>query len=176
MLKARCKWKEVYPSFKEDERYLNMLGNPGSNPLELFWDAVDALDQKLDSKIAVIEEVLKKHKDDEPTEPGETKPNDSDKGFIVRPETTWEEFNAVVQKYADDAVKVLGDEDKQLIFKTLHDNAVKQQADEKRRAERKLRHMQDDLRYAFKKLPEPLDINAPYEQVRLSCCNQFHFG
>ncbi|KAJ3522006.1 hypothetical protein NMY22_g12072 [Coprinellus aureogranulatus] len=165
MIKARSKWKEVYPSFKDDERYLGMLGNPGSNPLELFWDVVDALDQKLDSKIAIVEEVLKKYKDEEPTEPGETKANESDKGFIVTPDTTWEQFSAVLDKYATDALKELSEEDKQLIFKTLHDAAVKQQADEKRRAERKLRHMQDDLRYAFKKLPEPLDINASYEQV-----------
>ena len=43
---------------------------------------------------------------------------------------------------------------------------MKQAADEKRRAERKLRHLQDDLRYALKKLPEPLDISLPYEEVR----------
>jgi hypothetical protein len=43
--------------------------------------------------------------------------------------------------------------------------ALKKQADEKRRAERKQRHLQDDLRYALKKLPEPLDINLSYEEV-----------
>ena len=47
----------------------------------------------------------------------------------------------------------------------LHGAAVKQQADEKRRAERKQRHLQDDLRYALKKLPEPFDITLPYEEV-----------
>lgn len=43
--------------------------------------------------------------------------------------------------------------------------AVKKQADERRRAERKQRHLQDDLRYALKKLPEPLDISLSYEDV-----------
>lgn len=42
---------------------------------------------------------------------------------------------------------------------------MKKQADEKRRVERKQRHAQDDLRYAMKKLPEPLDINLSYEEV-----------
>jgi hypothetical protein len=28
--------------------------------------------------------------------------------------------------------------------------------------------MQDDLRYAMKKLPEPLDVNLGYEEVRAS--------
>jgi len=43
---------------------------------------------------------------------------------------------------------------------------LKKQADEKRRAERKQRHLQDDLRYAMKKLSEPLDITLKYEDVR----------
>ena len=44
-IKARTKWKQVYSSFANDNRYLDMLGNPGSNPIELFWDIVDALEQ-----------------------------------------------------------------------------------------------------------------------------------
>jgi len=44
-----------------DDQYLIMLGNPGLNPLKLFWDIVDALDQKLDAKIAVVEDVIKWH-------------------------------------------------------------------------------------------------------------------
>jgi hypothetical protein len=50
--------------------------------------------------------------------------------------------------------------------------ALKKQADEKRRAERKQRHLQDDLRYALKKLPEPLDISLSYEDVSKHICYQ----
>lgn len=45
---------------------------------------------------------------------------------------------------------------------------MKKQYEEKRRTERRQRHLQDDLRYAMKKLPEPLDITLSYEAVRLS--------
>lgn len=48
----------------------------------------------------------------------------------------------------------------------MHEKVLKQAADEKRRGERKLRHLQDDLRYALKKLPETLDVNLSYEEVR----------
>lgn len=51
------------------------------------------------------------------------------------------------------------------VLHQMLDQAIKRQADEKRRAERRQRHLQDDLRYALKKLPEPLDINLPYEEV-----------
>ena len=55
---AKSKWKDVFPLFAEDERYLGLLGVPGSNPLELFWDAVDQLDQQLDVKVNQAEKVL----------------------------------------------------------------------------------------------------------------------
>ena len=42
---------------------------------------------------------------------------------------------------------------------------MKKQADERRRADRKQRHLQDDLRYALKKLPDPIDITLAYENA-----------
>jgi pre-mRNA-processing factor 40 len=39
---------------------LKLLGNPGSNPLELFWDVVDGLDQKLDAKVEEVQAALKR--------------------------------------------------------------------------------------------------------------------
>lgn len=112
-----------------------MLGNPGSNPLELFWDVVDVLDQKLDLKLVVIEDALKKHtpklNDNNQVnanvnvdmEPGENvgggdgeKP---EKGFVVKPETSWEEFIKVVEEVADESVRALSEEDVRLIFKTV---------------------------------------------------------
>lgn len=47
----------------------------------------------------------------------------------------------------------------------MREQAVKQQAEEKRRAERRQRHLQDDLRYALKKMAEPLDLSISFEDV-----------
>ena len=44
--------------FAEDERYQNLLGTPGSNPIELFWDVVDQFDQALEEKIARVNRAL----------------------------------------------------------------------------------------------------------------------
>ena len=60
-IKAWSKWKDVYPLFRDDERYLNLLGKPGSNPIELFWDAVEVLDQALDKKVDIVEDGIKRH-------------------------------------------------------------------------------------------------------------------
>ncbi|KIJ61963.1 hypothetical protein HYDPIDRAFT_176733 [Hydnomerulius pinastri MD-312] len=157
-IKARTKWRQVYPSFASDERYLNLLGKPGSNPLELFWDIVDQLDQQLDAMIASAEESVRK------VEAPNEAPEEAAKIAVVTPQTTLEEFVGKVRRDPESSRK-LSDEDLQAVFRSLHEQAVKKQNDEKRRQERKQRHLQDDLRYALKKLPEPLDINMSYETV-----------
>lgn len=120
---ARTKWKEVYPSFKTDERYFNMLGNPGSNPLELFWDAVDTLDQSLDAKIAVVEDVLRQWsppgvevKKAKVEMDGDVKMGEAEKGFVVEVNTSEGEFLKVVKNNATDAVRQLNMEDLHDVF------------------------------------------------------------
>ncbi|KII87520.1 hypothetical protein PLICRDRAFT_43174 [Plicaturopsis crispa FD-325 SS-3] len=170
-IKARTKWKAIYPTFSDDERYLNMLGNTGSNPLELFWDVVDNLDQDLDRKLALVEEAIRKHNAElkagakSETDENAMKVDEKDDipGFAVGPDTNEDEFLTVLKAEKDGPVTNLTDEDLHAAFQTLHELALKKQADERRRAERKQRHLQDDLRYALRKLPEPLDLSISYE-------------
>jgi pre-mRNA-processing factor 40 len=124
VIKARTKWKEVYHLFRHDDRYLNMLGNPGSNPLELFWDAVDGLDQKLDAKILVVDDAIKRfnakhHPDEAKEEPSDDKMKTDDETlFTITAETTWDEFVNVIREDGE-AAKGLSQEDLQLVFKTV---------------------------------------------------------
>jgi pre-mRNA-processing factor 40 len=46
-IKAGAKWSQVYPLIQSDERYTNMLGQPGSTPLDLFWDVVEEEERAL---------------------------------------------------------------------------------------------------------------------------------
>ena len=95
-----------------------MLGNPGSNPLELFWDVVDALDQRLDKKIAIVEEALARHgaaKEEE----GSTQDKSKPKGYAVGPDTTEEEFNSIFMTYGGDSVATLTAEDLHEVYKTV---------------------------------------------------------
>ncbi|GJJ11302.1 hypothetical protein Clacol_005534 [Clathrus columnatus] len=148
-IRARTKWKQIYPLFSSDSAYLDMLGKPGSTPLELFWDVVDDLDQQLDARIAIVERVLK-HQD-----------------FNFTVDTREDDLIKLLKdaEAEDEEVKQLADEEKSEIWKALREDALRVQAEEKRRAERKQRHLQDDLRYALKKLDKPIDINLSYEDA-----------
>lgn len=48
----------------------------------------------------------------------------------------------------------------------LHARAIRQAKEDHRKAEKNLRLQIDDLRYAFKKLDPPVDLEATYEEVR----------
>ena len=41
-----CKWKHVFPLIENEPAYLDMVGQPGSTPLELFFDLVAELDEE----------------------------------------------------------------------------------------------------------------------------------
>lgn len=126
-IKARTKWKDIYPLFSKDTRYLNILGNPGSNPLELFWDLVDGMDQKLDAKVAVVETAIKQFSDKFPKTADDEAQNDTDanaeqneeasKGLKFSPETTKEELLNMVKD--DEDVKALSEEDFDEIYSTV---------------------------------------------------------
>lgn len=126
-IKARTKWKDIYPLFSKDPRYLNILGNPGSNPLELFWDLVDGMDQKLDAKVAIVETAVKQFSDKLPKSADDEAKNDANanaeqneensKGFKFTPETTKEELLKMVKD--DEGVKALSEEDIDEIYRTV---------------------------------------------------------
>jgi pre-mRNA-processing factor 40 len=53
-----AKWKDIFPLIKDNERFLNMLGQAGSTPLELFWDVVEHLDTDFRLKKDYVLDVL----------------------------------------------------------------------------------------------------------------------
>jgi pre-mRNA-processing factor 40 len=50
----------------------------------------------------------------------------------------------------------------------LHARALRIKKEERRKAEKRVRIQIDDLRYAFKKLDPPVDLEASYEDVSIS--------
>ncbi|KZP01446.1 hypothetical protein CALVIDRAFT_559263 [Calocera viscosa TUFC12733] len=144
-IKAKSKWKAIYPLLAEEARYLALLGNPGSTPLELFWDVVDELSVLLESLVNPVEQAL------------------ATRAFNFDHNTSPEEFHEAIS--TTPSVANLKESDENAIYEHLRERALRRHADEKRRAERKVRHMQDDLRYALKKMDPPLDLDCTYEDA-----------
>lgn len=96
-LSSGTKWKEVYPLVANDQRYLSLLGLPGSTPLELFWDTVDQLDLALEGKVKDVEKYL------------------SAKNFAFTEQTTMEELDAVLKE--DEQITTMVDADGPGLFR-----------------------------------------------------------
>lgn len=121
-IKARTKWRQIYPSFATDERYLNLLGKPGSNPLELFWDVVDQLDQQFDAKIVSAEESIRKIE-----APNESPEEAAKSGVvIVAPQSTVEEFITRVRRDPESRGK-LSENELHEIFRSVSGASTLQQ-------------------------------------------------
>lgn len=81
-IKSGTTWPDIWPHVKDDERLHNMLGNPGSSPLELFWDVVDELDERVEEHCRAIEGAFAQNK------------------ITIDLNTTWEQFQEHLQSEA----------------------------------------------------------------------------
>lgn len=115
-IKPGTKWKHIYSSVAYDERYTNILGNPGSNPLELFWDVVDSLDQKLEAKIAVAEEAIKRHNAQTMAEDGTSTEASA---FKVGPDTSEEAFLDILKADKEPEVRAFSEDEMKEIFRSV---------------------------------------------------------
>ncbi|CBQ70145.1 related to Formin binding protein 3 [Sporisorium reilianum SRZ2] len=144
-IQARSTWGDVYPLLAHEPAFLNMAGQPGSTPLELFFDLVDELDAQLERQTADALQHIARH------------------AHTVTPTTTHAEFVAWTRGV--DVPRATLDQIYTELVAYLADEAQRAAADERRRLERKFRHQIEELRYAFKKVEPPLDLDAPWDAV-----------
>ncbi len=58
-LNSMSLWCELYPVISADQRFHNMLGQPGSTPLDLFKFFVEDLKARFADEKAVVKDILK---------------------------------------------------------------------------------------------------------------------
>lgn len=57
-IKAGTKWSDIHELIEDDPRYVSMLGQAGSTPLDLFWDTVEEEERILRGKRNDVLDVL----------------------------------------------------------------------------------------------------------------------
>lgn len=57
-IKAGTKWMDIRPQIENEPRYVAMLGQAGSTPLDLFWDVIEEEERSLRSKRNEVYDVL----------------------------------------------------------------------------------------------------------------------
>ncbi|PYH90311.1 hypothetical protein BO71DRAFT_444000 [Aspergillus ellipticus CBS 707.79] len=145
-IKAGTKWMNIYPLINEDPRYLGILGNAGSSPLDLLWDIVEEEERALRGPRNDVLDVL------------------DDKRFEVTPSTTYEEFSAAVS--GDRRTANMDPEILELIFHRVQEKAIRRSEEEKHAADRHQRRAIDALRSRIKRLEPPVRATDTWEQVK----------
>ncbi|WWC64207.1 uncharacterized protein I303_106815 [Kwoniella dejecticola CBS 10117] len=139
------KFKEIYPKIKVDERYNALLGLQGSNPLDLFMDHIDDLNEEVERSAEKLQRALSKEEKE------------------IKLETTFDELetwikDAKIENQFEGRVR-------KEVYDLIHGKLQQAAEDEQRRAERRRRHRIDDLRYALKKVGRHIDLEMTYEEA-----------
>ncbi|KAI9839977.1 MAG: hypothetical protein M1819_000169 [Sarea resinae] len=145
-IKAGTKWKDVLPLFEEDSRYVAMLGQSGSTPLDLFWDMVEEEERSLRSRRNEVLDVL------------------DDKRFEITPKTPLEDFLSLMQ--SDRRTAQISHDDLALIFSRLQEKLARRSEDDKHAAERHQRRTIDALRSRIKRLEPPVLLTDTWDDIK----------
>ncbi|KAK7939510.1 hypothetical protein WMY93_002836 [Mugilogobius chulae] len=114
-LHSMSAWMEMYPTLSSDIRFANMLGQPGSTPLDLFKFYVEDLKARYHDEKRIIKDILK------------------DKNFLVEVNTSFDDFGSVIS--SDKRATTLDAGNIKLAF-----NSLLEKAEARERSERKRKH------------------------------------
>lgn len=135
-IKAGTKWMDILSQVHEDPRYVAMLGQPGSTPLDLFWDMVEEEERALRSIRNDVYDVLE------------------DKRYEITPKTTSQDFLDVMS--SDRRTTAISPDTLNLIFNRLLEKVLRRTEDDKHASERQQRRLIDALRSKIKHLDKPV--------------------
>ncbi|KAK9463128.1 uncharacterized protein V1516DRAFT_648466 [Lipomyces oligophaga] len=157
-IKHDTRWMDIYKDIKDDKRYLDLVGQPGSTPQELFWDEVERQSKDLRIKRDLLLDAL------------------AEDHFHIRPETTFEEFEEVIARHSRITEQV-EPEVRRYVFDRQMSRVIRKLEDERYAEERRTRRKIEALRSAMRHLsgPHALTKDSTWEQVRETLKNEPEF-
>ncbi|KAM9709775.1 pre-mRNA-processing factor 40 homolog A [Menidia menidia] len=145
-LHSMSAWMEMYPTLSSDMRFANMLGQPGSTPLDLFKFYVEDLKARYHDEKRIIKDILK------------------DKGFLVEVNTSFDDFGSVIS--SDKRATTLDAGNIKLAFNSLLEKAEAREREREKEEARKMKRKEAAFKNMLKQATPPLEPEASWEGVR----------
>ena len=142
---ANTRWKEFLPLIETRPEYEAILGMPGSGPLDLFQDAVDDIGEAIGASADKIRTAVEKA------------------GKRIELGMTREQFSELLHELK--ITSLVDERNVRQVFELLEAQNEKVAREERKRAERRKRHLMDDLRYAMKKAEPPINLEGSYDEA-----------
>merc|ERR1711994_69284 len=140
-------WVELYPTISADIRFTQMLGQPGSTPLDLFKFYVEDLKSRFYSEKKIIKEILK------------------EKSYEMSTNVTFEDFATVVCEDKRSASLDAGNV--KLTYNALLEKAESREKERQKEESRKLKKLETSFRLLLSDMfGEKLDGSLQWEDVR----------
>uniref|UniRef100_A0A670YA58 Pre-mRNA-processing factor 40 homolog A n=1 Tax=Pseudonaja textilis TaxID=8673 RepID=A0A670YA58_PSETE len=154
-LHSMSTWMELYPSLSTDRRFANMLGQPGSTPLDLFKFYVEDLKARFHDEKKIIKDILK------------------DRSFSVEVNTTFEDFAHVIS--FDKRAATLDAGNIKLTFNSLLEKAEAREREREKEETRKMRRKEAAFKSMLRLAAPPLEPNTAWDEVREQFVNNIAF-
>uniref|UniRef100_A0A6Q2YXI0 Pre-mRNA-processing factor 40 homolog A n=1 Tax=Esox lucius TaxID=8010 RepID=A0A6Q2YXI0_ESOLU len=145
-LHSMSAWMEMYPTVSSDIRFANMLGQPGSTPLDLFKFYVEDLKARYHDEKRIIKDILK------------------DKNFLVEVNTSFEDFGTVIS--SDKRATTLDAGNIKLAFNSLLEKAEAREREREKEEARKMKRKEAAFKSMLKQATPALEPEASWESVR----------
>ncbi|XP_019517786.1 PREDICTED: pre-mRNA-processing factor 40 homolog B isoform X5 [Hipposideros armiger] len=145
-LHSMSTWMELYPAVSTDVRFANMLGQPGSTPLDLFKFYVEELKARFHDEKKIIKDILK------------------DRGFCVEVNTAFEDFAHVIS--FDKRAAALDAGNIKLTFNSLLEKAEAREREREKEEARRLRRREAAFRSMLRQAVPALELGTAWEEVR----------
>ncbi|XP_062861741.1 pre-mRNA-processing factor 40 homolog A isoform X2 [Trichomycterus rosablanca] len=145
-LHSMSAWMEMYPTVSADIRFANMLGQPGSTPLDLFKFYVEDLKARYHDEKRIIKDILK------------------DKGYLVEISTNFDDFGSVIS--SDKRATTLDAGNIKLAFNSLLEKAEAREREREKEEARKMKRKEAAFKSMLKQATPPLEPETTWEAVR----------
>nr|XP_020025045.1 pre-mRNA-processing factor 40 homolog B isoform X2 [Castor canadensis] len=145
-LHSMSTWMELYPAVSTDIRFANMLGQPGSTPLDLFKFYVEELKARFHDEKKIIKDILK------------------DRGFCVEVNTAFEDFAHVIS--FDKRAAALDAGNIKLTFNSLLEKAEAREREREKEEARRMRRREAAFRSMLRQAVPALELGTAWEEVR----------
>ncbi|XP_052800504.1 pre-mRNA-processing factor 40 homolog A-like isoform X2 [Mya arenaria] len=145
-LNSMSLWMDLFHIVSSDIRFAQMLGQPGSTPLDLFKFYVEDLKARFHDEKKIVKEILK------------------DKGFMIEVNTTFEEFSNMISD--DTRANTLDTGNIKLTYNSLIEKAEAREKERLKEEARKLRKLETAFKNMLGDANPAIEENAKWEEIR----------
>lgn len=145
-LRAYTQWKDLIQAFEKEEAYMDILGQPGSTPLDLFRDVIVHLQDECAPERREIIEMTKTH------------------GITVTPKLSFSDFQLKLSELRSGFVK----DSLQVVYNQLMDKHLVREREEKRKEAKKVKRRMDAFKSLLKRVDPPITQRSSWQEVVFS--------